>query len=196
MKRQIWPSDPSAGIASYRFPEPHFLDRNARMLTAFTLEDFKSYRQATRPLSALTLLVGATASGKSNAVEGRRLLSWLERGQRLSSILHATQCDEQFNQAAIFTQRTSPASFEASHEISLKQISPIVTALEKQLSSILFLAPRPTYMRGYTSPSDGVPRDDGSNRQSVCHRRDQWRVPPPEIYAVYWNRTGAAGQTM
>ena len=40
------------------------------MLTAFTLEDFRSYRQATLPLSALTVLIGANASGKSNAIEG------------------------------------------------------------------------------------------------------------------------------
>lgn len=48
------------------------------MLTAFTLEDFRSYRQATLPLSALTVLIGANASGKSNAIEGLRLLSWLQ----------------------------------------------------------------------------------------------------------------------
>ena len=56
------------------------------MLTAFTLEDFRSYRQATLPLSALTVLIGANASGKSNAIEGLRLLSWLAQGQKLSSI--------------------------------------------------------------------------------------------------------------
>lgn len=61
------------------------------MLTAITLEDFKSYRQATLPLSALTVLIGANASGKSNVIEGLRLLSWLAQGQKLSTILFAVQ---------------------------------------------------------------------------------------------------------
>ncbi len=64
------------------------------MLTAFTLEDFKSYRQATLPLSALTVLIGANASGKSNAIEGLRLLSWLAQGQKLSAIQFEVQNGE------------------------------------------------------------------------------------------------------
>lgn len=64
------------------------------MLTAFTLEDFRSYRQATLPLSALTVLIGANALGKSNAIEGLRLLSWLAQGQKLSSIQFEVQNGE------------------------------------------------------------------------------------------------------
>ncbi len=56
------------------------------MLTAITLENFKSYRQATLPLSALTVLIGANASGKSNVIEALRLLAWLAQSQKLSSI--------------------------------------------------------------------------------------------------------------
>lgn len=59
------------------------------MLTAFTLRDFKSYRDARLPLGPLTVLIGANAAGKSNALEGLRLLSWLAQGQRLSSIQYA-----------------------------------------------------------------------------------------------------------
>jgi len=61
------------------------------MLTAITLENFKSYRQARLPLAPLTVLIGANASGKSNAIEGMRLLSWLAQGQRLSAIQYAVQ---------------------------------------------------------------------------------------------------------
>ena len=65
------------------------------MLTAITLEDFKSYRQATLPLSALTVLIGANASGKSYVIEGLRLLSWLAQGQKLSAIRFAVQSGDQ-----------------------------------------------------------------------------------------------------
>ena len=39
------------------------------MLSSFTIEGFKSYREATLKLAPLTVLIGANASGKSNAVE-------------------------------------------------------------------------------------------------------------------------------
>ncbi|RUP26576.1 MAG: ATP-binding protein [Curvibacter sp.] len=59
------------------------------MLTAFSLKDFKSFREATLPLGSLTVLIGANAAGKSNAIEALRLLSWLAQGQKLASIQYA-----------------------------------------------------------------------------------------------------------
>ena len=47
------------------------------------IESFKSYRKATLKLAPLTVLIGANASGKSNAVEALRLLSWLAQGNKL-----------------------------------------------------------------------------------------------------------------
>ena len=63
------------------------------MLSSFTIENFKSYRGATLQLAPLTALVGANASGKSNAIEAMRLLSWMAAGDRLGSIRHALQED-------------------------------------------------------------------------------------------------------
>ena len=45
-------------------------------LQSVTIRNFKSYKEATLPLGPLTLLIGANASGKSNAVEALRLLRW------------------------------------------------------------------------------------------------------------------------
>ncbi|MFQ3612438.1 MAG: AAA family ATPase, partial [Cyanobacteriota bacterium] len=53
------------------------------ILSEFTLENFKSYRTGRLPLGPLTILIGANASGKSNALEGLRFLSWLAQGQKL-----------------------------------------------------------------------------------------------------------------
>jgi predicted ATPase len=64
------------------------------MITAITLDSFKSYKKARVPLGPLTVLIGANASGKSNAIEGLRLLSWLAQGQKLSSIQYAVQDSE------------------------------------------------------------------------------------------------------
>ncbi|MBF0435343.1 MAG: AAA family ATPase [Magnetococcales bacterium] len=62
------------------------------MLAAITLKNFRSYRQQARlPLSSLTVLIGANASGKSNAIEGVRLLGWLAQKQNLSAIQYAVQ---------------------------------------------------------------------------------------------------------
>jgi predicted ATPase len=58
------------------------------ILSEFTLENFKSYRTGRLPLGPLTVLIGANDSGKSNALEGLRFLSWLAQGQKLTSIQH------------------------------------------------------------------------------------------------------------
>lgn len=60
------------------------------MLTSFHLQNFKSFqRDAVLPLGSLTVLIGANAAGKSNALEGLRLLSWLAQGNKLSAIQYA-----------------------------------------------------------------------------------------------------------
>ena len=65
------------------------------MLSSFTIRHFKSYRRATLKLAPLTVLIGANASGKSNAVEALRLLSWLAQGNKLGSIRYAVQEGDQ-----------------------------------------------------------------------------------------------------
>jgi predicted ATPase len=55
---------------------------------------FKSFEGADLPLAPLTVLIGANASGKSNAIEAMQLLSWLARGQRLSDLLFAMKGTE------------------------------------------------------------------------------------------------------
>ncbi|SDF30149.1 Predicted ATPase [Salipiger thiooxidans] len=65
------------------------------MLLSFSLKSFKSYRESDLPLAPLTVLIGANASGKSNAIEGLRLMSWLAQGQRLSAIQYSVNSGEQ-----------------------------------------------------------------------------------------------------
>lgn len=61
------------------------------MLTSISFKNFKSYRNARLPLAAMTFLIGPNASGKSNALEAIRLLSWLAKGSRLDDIERAIQ---------------------------------------------------------------------------------------------------------
>ncbi len=56
------------------------------MLKSITIKNFKSYEAAELPLSTLTFLIGANASGKSNAIEAIRLLHLLSQGTRLDDI--------------------------------------------------------------------------------------------------------------
>lgn len=229
------------------------------MLTAITMQNFKSYRQARLPLAPLTVLIGANASGKSNAIEGMRLLSWLAQGQKLAAIQYAVQsgdrvvrgtvedlpfergdafglgaetaetewnrltmtierradglhivaetlthegtsvplytldqpssgrgtdCGVAYNnfakgrnkphltcsdQQAIFTQLTSPATFDAAHKTSRERIPPVVKALEQWLSAMLFLDPVPARMRDYAFPSDSTLQGDGRNLSAVLY---------------------------
>lgn len=64
------------------------------MIESVRIANFKSYRNATLQLSPLTLLVGANASGKSNALEAIRLLGWLATGARLDMIGRTVQGGE------------------------------------------------------------------------------------------------------
>ncbi|HEX4962010.1 MAG TPA: AAA family ATPase [Thermoanaerobaculia bacterium] len=64
------------------------------MIQSFSIENFKSFRKATLPLAPLTLLIGANASGKSNAIEAIQLLSWLASGRRLDNVLTALREQE------------------------------------------------------------------------------------------------------
>lgn len=59
------------------------------MLKSVGIRNFKSYHDATLKLAPLTVLIGANASGKSNAIEALRLLSWIAQGNRLNSIRYA-----------------------------------------------------------------------------------------------------------
>ena len=65
------------------------------MIDSLSLLNFKSFSEATLPLAPLSLLIGANASGKSNAIEGIRFLSWLAEGRRLDDLLSAVQSEDQ-----------------------------------------------------------------------------------------------------
>lgn len=57
------------------------------MISKFWIKNFKSYSRGTElPLAPLTFLIGANASGKSNAIEAIRLLKWLSQGQRVDDM--------------------------------------------------------------------------------------------------------------
>jgi len=64
------------------------------MISSFQIRNFKSYRDATLPLAPLTLLIGANASGKSNAIEAIRLLSLLSDGRRLEDVISEVQSSD------------------------------------------------------------------------------------------------------
>jgi predicted ATPase len=229
------------------------------MLKTITLATFKSYRDARLPLAPLTVLIGANASGKSNAIEGMRLLAWLAQGQKLSAIQNAVQSGDRVvrgtiedlsfergdsfslgvetdtlewnqlvmtlsrrsdglhitaetlthagatvplytldqmsnergtdvgvaynnfskggnkphvtcsDQAAIFTQLTSPATFDVTHIKSKETIPAITRPLEQWLSAMLFLDPAPARMRDYAFPSESILQGDGRNLSAVLY---------------------------
>jgi predicted ATPase len=65
------------------------------MLTQIHIKKFKSYQDQVLHLSPLTLMIGANASGKSNALEAFRFLAWLAQGQKLSVLKHRVDDSEQ-----------------------------------------------------------------------------------------------------
>ncbi len=53
------------------------------MIKRITLENWKSFRQATLHIAPLTVIIGTSASGKTNAVEALAFLGRMSRGQNI-----------------------------------------------------------------------------------------------------------------
>lgn len=71
------------------------------MLAEVGFTNFRSFANATLKLGPLTLLIGANASGKSNAIDGLRLLSWLANGRRLVDVQHAVQAGDELVRGSV-----------------------------------------------------------------------------------------------
>lgn len=61
------------------------------MIKSFLFENFKSFDKAKFDLESLTILIGSNASGKSNAIEGIRIISEISTGREFSVILDGSK---------------------------------------------------------------------------------------------------------
>lgn len=235
------------------------------MITSITLKNFKSYESAEFRLEPLTFLIGANASGKSNAIEAIRLLVELAKGKRLDDIEREIQGDDAFirgkeldlfldcknpfkiecefhpmnddwncltigigmtkdrlviqeecvckppimdepvplyeiaseppeltdevsvaynnfqkgpnkpripcsNRQAIFYQLGSPSQFGEKYEKAQEIIPKVTNRIREELRNIVFLDPKPSAMRAYSSSKDNKMKQDGSNLSSVLRK--------------------------
>ena len=88
--------------------------RKMPSLSSISLKYFKSYQDATLTLGRLTVFIGANASGKSNAIEGLRLLSWPAQGNKLNN-LHANMQ----NTGLLFRGRIQNLGYQNNLDFSL-----------------------------------------------------------------------------
>lgn len=61
------------------------------MIKEIYFKDFKGFENAAMPVESLTTLIGTNASGKSNAIEGMKILSEVMTGRELSVILDGSK---------------------------------------------------------------------------------------------------------
>lgn len=61
------------------------------MIKCFIFENFKSFEKAEVNIENFTTLIGTNSSGKSNAIEGIKILSEISTGLDLSTILDGTR---------------------------------------------------------------------------------------------------------
>ena len=88
-ERVLTENDQTPGAhAKVRLRRP---DSDDATLSSIEIENFKSFRQAKLPIAELTMLIGANASGKSNALEALQLLSWMASGRRLAQLAFAVK---------------------------------------------------------------------------------------------------------
>jgi predicted ATPase len=61
------------------------------MIKSFTFENFKSFEKAELELENLTIMIGSNAAGKTNAIEGIKILSEIATGRDFSVILDGSK---------------------------------------------------------------------------------------------------------
>lgn len=111
-----------------------------RVLNAVRIQDFKSYEKARLVLAPLTVLIGANASGKSNAIEALRLLSWIAQGNRLGAIRYAVyEKNEAVRGTTASLSRFSGDTFTIGADIGLINASYSIT-LERAPDDDLHIA--------------------------------------------------------
>jgi predicted ATPase len=62
-----------------------------RLIKSFIFENFKSFDKAKLDLEQLTIIIGSNAGGKTNAIEGIKLLSEISTGREFSVILDGSK---------------------------------------------------------------------------------------------------------
>lgn len=92
------------------------------MISSFGIEDFKSYKASSLTLSPLTVLIGANASGKSNALEALRLLAWIANGNKLNAVKYATQ-----EGSKLMRGRVSELAYKGGSKFKLSCAAPLTT---------------------------------------------------------------------
>ena len=90
------------------------------MLSRLEFKEFKSFADATMPVEAITIMIGANASGKSNAIDGLQILSALATNRELIDILDGIRGQEQgVRGGSRGASRYESASFELGCSFSL-----------------------------------------------------------------------------
>jgi AAA domain, putative AbiEii toxin, Type IV TA system len=168
-------------------------------LTEFTLTNFKSYREARFPLGPLTLLIGANASGKSNAIEALKILSCIDLHPNALTVLRYPQYEklvrghgnDLFYRGGIGCQIDcrfngivpSHLALRLTTDTLIREIvysviheegffSPDSSQITpaQVLKNILFLDSVPSKMRDYSFKHETHLYSDGSNLSSVLYQ--------------------------
>jgi predicted ATPase len=166
------------------------------ILTSFTLTNFKSYREARFPLGPLTLLIGANASGKSNAIEALKIVRWMAqrrfffeqniftqvssdtgvRGRTDAFFYHETSrfsldCDFDHNPEYRYTVSLTKDidGSNAGFDDKLKPLFSKSPQSKQILRNLFFIDAIPSAMRGYSEKHQKYLQDEGSNLSSVLY---------------------------
>lgn len=175
------------------------------MLQSVTIENFKSFERATLPLAPLTLLIGANASGKSNAIEAMQLLVWLSvSGRQPADLLYAVR-EQELSLRGGFSDMLRPGQqitlgcnlprLSYSVSLGLSDEGLKITAKSSLsdheialllfvLLSVLFLDPDPRRMREYSFLQEKQLKRDGSALSSVLHRLTEEEGLKSEILEI------------
>ncbi|MFZ1730570.1 MAG: ATP-binding protein [Bacteroidota bacterium] len=162
------------------------------MLTAITFNDFKSYQGAKLPLAPLTVLIGANASGKSNAIEGVQLLCWLANGQRLSAIQFAVQSGDNVLRGTVETLAWQRAeSFTLGVETSASEWNRLSMTIRRRADGLHITSESLNHagaivpLYSLSQPSTGQGTDVGVEYNNFARGRNKPHVTCSDQMAIF-----------
>jgi hypothetical protein len=154
------------------------------MISSFHIRNFKSYRDATLPLAPLTLLIGANASGKSNAIEAIRLMSMVGAGRRVDDIVAEIQSSDEMI-------RGNARDLPRDRQLPITLGCDLAEGEGKQLMLSLLLAEDDSRVGNHPRLGDEViQRRDGSSLYRVSVSPDVWGERTMRITAAAPDEAG------
>ncbi len=110
------------------------------MLKSFSIQNFKSFEQSILEIEKLTAIIGTNAGGKTNAIEGIKILSEISSGRDLSVILDGSKnIDSEIRGGSIGCPRIGADTFTLGCVVDIDEDNDLEYSITIKVSNRVFI---------------------------------------------------------